>query len=67
MLSATGDERRDQLTLENTIRNQRVDKVEDSLQKPKAYKSLKINLENNITYAFDKQQQVDELIALDHQ
>jgi 3'-phosphoadenosine 5'-phosphosulfate sulfotransferase len=67
MLSATGDERRDQLTLENTIRNQRVDKVEDSLQKPKANKSLKINLENNITYAFDKQQQVDELIALDHQ
>jgi hypothetical protein len=66
MLSATGDERRDQLTLENTIRNQRVDKVEDSLQKPKANKSLKINLENNITYAFDKQQQVDELIALDH-
>jgi 3'-phosphoadenosine 5'-phosphosulfate sulfotransferase len=55
MLSATGDERRDQLTLENTIRNQRVDKVDDSLQKPRAKKSLKINLEDNVTYAFDKQ------------
>lgn len=66
MLSATGDEKRDQLTLENTIRNQRVEKVADDLQKPKPLKSLKINLDDNITYAFDNSQQVDELIAPEH-
>ena len=66
MLSATGDPVKDKQTLNNTIRNQQVPKVDDSLTKPKHKKSLKINLDNNVTYAFDKQQSVAELIDPEH-
>ena len=54
MLSATGDEKRDRLTLENTIKNQSVKKVDDNMSKPKPKKSCSFVLDNNITYAFDK-------------
>ena len=54
MISATGDKKRDDETLKNTIQNQQVPKVPDSLVKEKPTKSLKINLDSNVTYAFEK-------------
>ena len=38
----------------------------DSLVKEKPIKSLKINLDNNITYAFEKLQTVEDLIDPKH-
>lgn len=66
MLSATGDEKRDKLTLDNTIRNQRVAKVDDSVCKAKPVKSLKIDLDSNVTYAFMKTASVNELLHPAH-
>jgi len=54
MLSSTGDQKKDEETLKNTIKNQKVPKVPDSHVKEKPIKSLKINLDSNITYAFEK-------------
>lgn len=62
MLSSTGDPQRDQITLKNTIQNQEVRKVPDSTVKEKPKKSLKIDLDSNVTYAFDKQHAVEDLI-----
>lgn len=67
MLSATGDEKRDKMTLDNTIRNQKVNKVDDSLTKPKPIKSLQIDLNNNVTYAFQKTASVADLLHPEHQ
>lgn len=58
MLSSTGDPKRDEETLKNTIQNQCVPKVPESHTKEKPRKSLKINLDINTTYAFEKQQTV---------
>jgi hypothetical protein len=58
MLSSTGDPKRDEETLKNTIQNQCVPKVPESHTKGKPRKSLKINLDINTTYAFEKQQTV---------
>lgn len=66
MLSATGDEKRDAETLKNTIRNQEVPKVSDKLTKPKPERSLKINLDNNVTYGFQKLHSVAALIHPRH-
>jgi hypothetical protein len=62
MLSSTGDPKRDEETLKNTIQNQCVPKVPETHTKEKPRKSLKINLGSNTTYAFEKQQVVQELI-----
>ena len=67
MLSSTGDPKRDEETLKNTIQNQCVPKVPETLTKEKPRKSLKINLESNTTYAFEKQQSVVELIDPQHE
>ena len=66
MISATGDKKRDEETLKNTIQNQHVPKVPDTLVKEKPKKSLKINLDSNVTYAFEKQQSVEDLIDPNH-
>lgn len=41
-------------------------KVDDKLQKPKPRKSLKINLNDNVTYTFDKMSSVNDLIDPEH-
>lgn len=42
-------------------------KVDDRLTKPKPQKSLNINLNNNVTYAFQKVASVADMMAPDHQ
>lgn len=66
MMSATGDDKRDKMTLDNTIKNQKVNKVDDNLTKPKPLKSLQIDLNNNVTYAFQKTASVADLLHPEH-
>ena len=62
MLAATGDVERDRLTYQNTVQNQTVSKEECKLVETKPKKSLKFDLNNNVTCEFLRTQVVETLL-----
>lgn len=66
MVSATGDKAKDEQTFKNTVTNCKVPKVPDTELREKQTQSLKIELERNVTYTFQHQQEVSELINPEH-
>lgn len=62
MLAATGDPERDRMTYQNTVKNQTVSKEECKLVETKPKKSLKFDLNNNVTCEFLRTQVVETLL-----